>query len=128
MGTHAMIGYWNKNTGAVEATYCHYDGYVEGVGRTLVEYYNDDVVANAVSVVGYLSSLEPSLADSMQSAVHKNQPTVSYKSVEQYMNDGYDYCGAEYLYLWDGETWFYASRYGADNRFEEVEMNLKAAA
>jgi len=128
MGTHAMIGYWNKNTGEVEATYCHYDGYVEGVGRTLVEYYNNDVVANAVSVVGYLSSLEPSLADSIQSAVHKNEPTVPYESVEQYMKNGYDYCGAEYLYLWDGEAWFYASRYATEVRFEEVEMNLRIAA
>lgn len=123
MGTHAMIGYWNKNTGEVKATYCHYDGYVAGVGATLVEYYNEDIVAYAISRVGYVSSLEPSLDDSAQNAVHKNEPSVPYESVEQFMKNGYDYAGAEYLYLWDGSAWFVASRYG-DGRFTDVQTVL----
>ena len=123
MGTHAMIGMYNAETGEVEASYVHYDGYVEGVGRTLVKNYNTPRLARAVASVGYLSSLDADLDKSISEAVHKNEIPVPYESVEQYMKNGYDYCGAHYLYLFDGEAWFFASRYG-ESRFEEVEMNL----
>ena len=122
MGTHAMIGFYKD--GSVEATYVHYDGYLEGVGRTLVNHYNNAIEAVSVSLVGYLSALEPNIHDSIANSVHKNQPTVEFASVEDYMTNGYDHAGADYLYLFDGEAWFYASRYAADNRFEEIEMNL----
>ena len=36
MGTHAMIGIWNADTGVVTAQYVRYDGYVDAVGRMLV--------------------------------------------------------------------------------------------
>jgi hypothetical protein len=127
MGTHAMIGFYNQEDGSVEASYVHYDGYVEGVGCTLVNAYNTFAKAKAVASVGYLSSLEEDLDSSIAASVHKNEPTVPYESVDQFMKNGYDYCGAHYLYLFDGEVWFYATR-GSERRFEEVEMNLKAAA
>lgn len=126
MGTRAMIGFVNED-GSVTSTYCHYDGYLEGVGRTLVNHYSHPIEATSVASVGYLSALEPNIHESISSSVHKNQAVASYPSVLEFMNEGYDYAGAEYLYLFDGEIWFYASRYAGDNRFEEVEMNLKAA-
>jgi hypothetical protein len=127
MGTHAMIGFYNLEDGSVEATYVHYDGYLEGVGRTLIDHYNSAIEAVSVSLVGYLSALEPNIHDSIANSAHKNQPVVEFESVEDYMTNGYDHAGADYLYLFDGDAWFYASRSAADNRFEEIEMNLKAA-
>lgn len=124
MGTHAMIGFYNKEDGSVDATYCHYDGYLDGVGRTLVKAYNTPEKAEAVAKTGYLSGLTEDLEQSIKDAVHK-EPAVPYLSVEQYMKNGYDYCGADYIYLFDGEAWFFASRYAKESRFEEVEMNLK---
>lgn len=126
MGTHAMIGMYNAETGEVEASYVHYDGYVEGVGRTLTYAYATPARARAVASVGYLSALYEDLDFSVADSVHKNEIPVSYESVEQYLKNGYDYCGADYLYLFDGKSWFYASRYG-EPRFEEIEMNLKVA-
>ena len=126
MGTHSMIGVVNAD-GSVTATYCHYDGYLEGNGRTLVESYNTPEAARAVAETGYLSGLTENLTESINGSAHKNQVPVPYESVMQFMENGYDWAGAEYLYLFDGEAWFYASRYAEDNRFEEVEMNLKAA-
>lgn len=123
MGTHAMIGIWNPEDGSVEATYVHYDGYVAGVGTTLITFYNTDTSATAVATTGYLSSLSDDLEVSIEESVHKNQPTVPYESVTQFMNNGYDYAGAEYLYLWDGAAWFVASRYG-ERRFTDVDTVL----
>jgi hypothetical protein len=123
MGTHAMIGVWNSETGEVTASYVHYDGYVEGVGRTLVNSYNTVELAEVVASGGYLSSLEDDYSASRADSVHRD-PAPRYSSIEEYMNDGYDY-GAEYIYLWDGEAWFYAHRDGRTT-FEEVQMNLRA--
>jgi hypothetical protein len=122
MGTHAMIGIWNSNTGVVTASYVHYDGYVEGVGRTLVENYNDYINAEFVATGGYLSSLESDHSKSKREAVHED-PAVQYSSVEEYLNEGYDYASAHYLYLWDGDAWFFTAT-GDNTKFEEVAMNL----
>jgi hypothetical protein len=124
MGTHAMIGIWNADTGVVTASYVHYDGYVEGVGRMLVEHYNDYIGAAFVATGGYLSSLQSDYAKSRNESVHKD-PATHYSSVEEYAFEGYDYACAHYLYLWDGEAWFFAERGSNRNRqFEEVQMNL----
>ena len=112
MGTHAMIGIWNSEDGSVEATYVHYDGYADGIGNTLIHFFNTQESATAVASVGYLYSLSADLETSIEESV-------PYESVEQFMKNGYDYAGAEYLYLWDGEAWFVASRYG-EQRFTDV--------
>lgn len=123
MGTPSMIGVLNED-GSVTATYCHYDGYLDGNGRTLVDVYNTLDKARAVAEVGYLSALSDDLEKDIKEAVHKNEKPVVYDSVEVYMNSGYNHASADYLYLFDGEAWFYAGRDNVDRRFEEVEMNL----
>ena len=123
MGTPSMIGIVNED-GSVTATYCHYDGYLEGNGRTLVNVYNSPSRAHAVATAGYLSGLSENLNESIETSVHKNEKPVVYDSVKVYMKCGYNHAGADYLYLFDGEAWFYATRTKADRRFEEVQMNL----
>lgn len=123
MGTPSMIGVMNED-GSVTATYCHYDGYLAGNGRTLVNHYNTPERARAVSIAGYFSSLNENFVESIKNAVHKNEKPVVYDSVKVYMKCGYNHASAHYLYLFDGEAWFYAARDKSDRRFEEVEMNL----
>lgn len=125
MGTHAMIGIYNAEDGSVEASYCHYDGYLEGVGRTLINCYNTQYDAEIVSKGGYMSALEEDYMETRKNSVH-NEIAVPYESVGQYLKNGFDYYGADYIYLWDGEAWFFASR--SQNAFEEVEMNLQKFA
>jgi len=122
MGTHAMIGIYNKEDGSVKASCCHYDGYLEGVGRTLVNSYNTQYDAEMVAKGGYMSALYDDYMETRKEAVH-SEIAVPYESVGQYLKNGFDYCGADYIYLWDGEAWFYA-KYGANASFEEVEFNL----
>lgn len=127
MGTHAMIGIWNSDTNEVSASYVHYDGYVEGVGSELVTNYNDAERAALVATGGYLSSLSADYEDSRSAAVH-SEGAVAFLSVEDFLAEGFDYAGAEYLYLWDGESWFVAMDTLADEKelFEEVVMKLSA--
>jgi hypothetical protein len=128
MGTPAMIGIWNETTGEVSASYVHYDGYVVGgVGELLVASYNDVARATLVATGGYLSSLEEDYAVSRAAAAHSDK-TVAFASVEDFLAEGFDYAGAEYIYLWDGEAWFVAMNTlgGEKTLFEEVEMQLSA--
>lgn len=127
MGTHAMIGIWNAETNEVSASYVHYDGYVEGVGVELVANYNDAERASLVATGGYLSSLYADYEDSRSAAVHPD-PAEVFASVEDFLSDGFDYGGAEYIYLWDGSAWFVAMNTlgGKKTLFEEVEMNISA--
>lgn len=126
MGTSALIGTYNKD-GSVTASYCHYDGYVEGVGRTLQEHYNSQYDADIVAKGGYMSALYEDYLVTRQEAVH-NEKANTYKDVDTYLVRGSAYSGADYLYLWDGYAWFFAPTYprAAENKaFEEVQMNLK---
>lgn len=123
MGTRSMIGIYNATDGSVNASYCHFDGYVEGVGKTLVEHYNTQYDAEVVAKGGYLSSLESDYLLSRQGSVHAD-PFITFDSVTEFMTDCYDMFNAEYLYLWDGEAWFVSSVHD-EPRFEELEYVLK---
>ena len=56
MSTNSVVAYL-RSDGSIVSSYVHYDGYVTGVGETLLEYYNDESSALGVSVGGYYSSL-----------------------------------------------------------------------
>ena len=108
MGTRSMIGYYNKETGEVTATYAHWDGYYSGVGASLVEYYNTDTLAYGIANLGYISSVMSNMGATIEAAANKDIP-VPYESVDQYLKNAWDYSGAEYIYLWDGTAWFGAA-------------------
>ncbi len=129
MGTSSMIANYNED-GTVTATYCHYDGYVSYNGKMLVEFYNTPEAAKAVANAGYLSGLKEDLQTSLDGSVHSNQPTVTYNSVEDFLAEGREFACADYLYLFDGDAWFFTSTSGPKGTWlmEEVEINLAAAA
>jgi hypothetical protein len=126
MSTSSMIGIYNKADGSVTCSYCHSDGYVNGVGRTLNESYNSQYDAEIVTNGGYLSSLNDDYMISRQSSVHQDS-AVTYSCVSEYLNEAVYHAGAAYLYLFDGEAWFFTDT-SIKSGFEEVEMNLKSAA
>lgn len=121
MGTHAMIGHWDKETGKVAASYVHYDGYPEGVGKMLFAFYNNENRAKFVAEGGYLSSLEADHARSRAESVHKDGCDW-FGSIKEYMKEAVQNYGAHYSYLWDGEAWFVAPR---DEKFTDVVTYIK---
>ena len=127
MGTSSMIANYNED-GTVTATYCHYDGYLAYNGRQLYESYNTPALAKAVANAGYISALKEDLQTSLDESVHSNQSPVTYNSVEEFLAEGREFASAEYLYLFDGDAWFFTSTYGPKGTWlmEEVEMNLFA--
>jgi hypothetical protein len=57
MSTRSRIAIENQN-GSVKSIYCHFDGYLSGVGRLLKEYYTTQAKVEALIELGNISSLE----------------------------------------------------------------------
>lgn len=116
MSTRSNIGIRNPD-GTVDYIYCHYDGYPEGVGKTLIGYYQDMDRVNELMKLGDLSSLgeeigEKSVFDNYLTRARNwclaygrdrgdSDVSVSTTTFEDLLaNDNVDY-----LYVFDGEYW-----------------------
>ena len=103
MSTNSVVGYI-RSDGSIVSSYVHYDGYETGVGMTLLEHYNSDERALAVSVGGYYSSLSEDLKGSLESSVHTEEVEMfdSMTEFEEYMEF---HIHLEFGYLWTGGKW-----------------------
>lgn len=62
MSTRSRIAIEDLETGKVRSVYCHFDGYPDGVGKTLVEHYRDRDKVEALIALGDLSVLDAEVA------------------------------------------------------------------
>lgn len=60
MSTRSLIG-TALDDGGVKGIYCHYDGYLDGVGQTLVDHYTTTEKVMALMEIGDLSSLRANI-------------------------------------------------------------------
>ena len=130
MGTRSAIGYKTAE-GKIRAKYSHYDGYVAGVGRTLVEHYQAARKIAQMVELGDQSFLAEEIFP--RGKTHSfNTPeegvTVFYgrdrgedgteaqefETVQEFV-DYYAGAGAEYFYLHTAAGWIVHDRYGAGN-------------
>ena len=51
------IGIKSNVDGVISVIYCHSDGYLEHVGRTLIDHYTDPIKIKCLMELGDLSSL-----------------------------------------------------------------------
>lgn len=133
MGTRSRIGVMHGNL--VKSIYCHWDGYLEGVGETLLEHY-DSARANHLVALGDMSSLRADLGDkhafskldepNVEVRVHNDNWCVFYgrdrgekgaehkvaHSFEEFLEQC-DNCGAEYYYIMRDATWYVGDTYEA---------------
>lgn len=126
MSTRSNIGV--EINGVVKAVYCHFDGYLSGVGETLVKNYPTRELAEQVVNLGHLSSLyansgTPPEGHSYENkfigytvAYHRDRGEPlgcnSYVTRQQYLEDTRDDVFIEYTYLWDDEHgWMVFSKY-----------------
>lgn len=56
MSTRSYIGICNSDF-SVDAIYCHYDGYINGVGQTLFDYYKTEDVIRKLIALGDIRGL-----------------------------------------------------------------------
>ena len=119
MATRCRIGLMLED-GTVKHSYCHYDGYPEGVGSTLVQHYNtEDKVKELVSF-GDMSYLASEIHPEGEHNFEKPEQgvTVFYNrdrgetdvdakttSMDEYLSIKYSSC-IDYLYVFIGSNWW----------------------
>jgi hypothetical protein len=104
MGTRSNIAYERPN-GQVVVTYCHYDGYPDYNGVILNENYDTPKQAEELANQGYLSSLQPTIEESLEGRANIEPPQI-YHSLHSYINDiNFD---IEWIYLFKNNQWYVA--------------------
>lgn len=121
MSTRCTVSLYDGN-GKYHSVYGHWDGYLSGVGRILLEYYNTLETVTELIEMGNFSSIRPTLNDSVFYTRDRfenyelNKPTMYYNI--------FDIPVQEYNYLYTGTHWFYYDddryvRTLTDKRIEE---------
>lgn len=120
MATRSAIGI-RLNNGKIKAVYCHYDGYPEGVGKTLLEHYDGKTNATKLISLGDISVLDKSMT---KPAGHTfNKPVNGYSvfygrdrgekntkaKIYDSVKDVFNKLGSEYVYVLENNQWMYAS-------------------
>jgi hypothetical protein len=98
MSTRSRIAIENQN-GSVTSVYCHFDGYISGVGKTLEKHYTDRSVVEELIELGDISALD--MTPSSTPAYHRDRGEdlrkTSYLCVEDLFDLGFQ-SGEEYVY------------------------------
>ena len=133
MGTRSAIGI--KHGSVIKAVYCHYDGYLEYVGRALLLYYQDSIKVNRLISMGDMSCLGAAIGNKHGFNERSNylddgiaeqctfyqrdrgEENVGFRTFlsEQQFVDEFE-AGEEFYYLYDRGTWYYST----GDTFEEL--------
>jgi hypothetical protein len=121
MATRSRIAI-EKQDGTVKSIYCHFDGYVDGVGKTLFNHYDKEKLEKLIEL-GDISVLKESTENTV--AYHRDRGedlhTTSYLSVEGLFENGFN-SGEEFVYcLTKDGTWIFK-----EDTYSEIS-NLKEA-
>ena len=106
--------------GNIVATYCHYDGYLEGVGTTLLRNFNDSESAFAISDMGYLSCLYDTVEENADPTEfghggHANNDDPAYFDDAADIEANLTNYGAEFACLFRDGKWYVFDRYNNPN-------------
>jgi hypothetical protein len=114
MGTRSSIGIKSED-GTIKAIYCHWDGYPEGVGSILAEYYNHKDKAEELINLGGFSSLHETLEETKAGAYGTESDKARTFTNEKDWFENFN-AGEEFFYLYtegegfrysQGENWFF---------------------
>lgn len=120
MSTHSFIGY-ETDSGKIVGVYCHYDGFLDGVGHVLKKYYTDPAKIRALVELGSLSSLGAKLGEkhAFDDDVYEKEWTKAYHRdrgeelvIAEY-DDMYSISGAyEFMYVYTNQgLWMYKNEF-----------------
>lgn len=130
MATRSTIGI-KREDGTIDFIYCHWDGYLEGVGKTLKENYTNEQKIHQLISLGSVSSLGDEIFpksnhsfDSPEKNVtvfygrDRGEKDVDYTKVNSF--DEYKQHFEEFNYLWEDSVWKYCC--SSDKQF--IEFNV----
>jgi len=137
MATRAVIAKEQPN-GQIKASYCHYDGYPEGVGIKLANHYTNESKIDELLSHGDISCLGENIGTKIDFSdfklLHERKQCRFYhrdrkeKLVLEVLNEqcelesyGKDDCAAEYIYLFREGEWYVL---GCSNDYELLEERL----
>jgi hypothetical protein len=127
MATRSAIGI--KHGNRIKAVYCHYDGYLEHLGRALNTHYQSSVKVNRLISMGDMSGIGAEIGEkhafnerseygpdgiSTQCTFYnrdRGEENVGHRSFASEVEfiDYYDGCGCEFYYLYDHGVWYYST-------------------
>ena len=104
---------------SVIGIYCHFDGYPDGVGERLNEYYKNPLIVDQLLELGDISDLHENVT--LTVAYHRDrgedlQPNRVYPSIIDAVCDAHNDLGAEYMYVYSRKRGWAA--------FETKKVNL----
>ena len=122
MATRSMIAKQQED-GTIKAIYCHYDGYPEGVGQTLADYYSTTEKVDALLNLGNLSVLRQEIGEQQNfdnRETHQENWCLAYgrdRGETDQEARAFDYVGAyleyarnswaEFAYIFTPKGWAY---------------------
>jgi hypothetical protein len=134
MGTRSRIGVMHGNK--VKSIYCHWDGYLEGVGATLLKHY-DSAKANHLVALGDMSSLQADIGEKHAFSKHDKVTGIEHRehndewctfygrdrgekdtefkvatTFDEFLEQC-DLCGAEYYYIMQDGVWYMGDTYSS---------------
>jgi hypothetical protein len=114
MATRSRIAI-EKENGSVKSIYCHFDGYLSGVGKTLFNHYDKEKLEKLIEL-GDISILVTSPENTV--AYHRDRGedlhTTSYLNVEGLFENGFN-SGEEYVYCLTKDGIYLVNEYGSSN-------------
>jgi len=121
MSTRSAIGLVNDN-GSITGIYCHYDGWLQGVGATLDTYYTDMSVILKVLHIGNLNQLMETPDQCMlHSNLRATYNTPQFKNIDDFER----YFGvSDYYYLFCNNTWLYRRAIIDNRQYSSVRQAL----
>lgn len=99
MSTRSFICKYDTDKKAYRAIYCHFDGYVEGVGAMLDSNYDTESKVDALLDLGDISSLEPTVEETRKNAYKNSKPRYLAHIDEEVLNSDIEFV---YLYISKG--------------------------
>jgi hypothetical protein len=108
MATRSTIGIKTED-GTIQAIYCHWDGYPEGVGVGLVENYNSKEQAEQLIALGSFSSLRETLEETKKEVYASSQggDARTFTDEKDWLENFN--AGEEYFYLYtESLGWVYS--------------------
>ena len=97
MATRSRIAIENQD-GTVQSIYCHFDGYIDGVGKTLFNHYDREKLEKLIEL-GDISSLDESTEDTVAYARDRGEDlhSTGYLNVEGLFELGFG-SSVEFVY------------------------------